>query len=120
MVTTSNAIQVPYIDFETYTTSNGQLATRRVTRYETLVGYHNEKTPFFDDKHFQILKTNFKPEFNFTTNLKTKSDKTKIKNFIMFENKEFSKKMRITNDKNEISAELLEFFTIKSQEDYLK
>ncbi|WP_391517137.1 hypothetical protein [Mycoplasmoides gallisepticum] len=119
MVTTSNAIQVPYIDFETYTTSNGQLATRRVTRYETLVGYHNEKTPFFDDKHFQILKTNFKPEFNFTTNLKTKSDKTKIKNFIMFENKEFSKKMRITNDKNEISAELLEFFTIKSQEDYL-
>lgn len=47
MVTTSNAIQVPYIDFETYTTSNGQLATRRVTRYETLVGYHNEKSTVF-------------------------------------------------------------------------
>ncbi|WP_027121919.1 hypothetical protein [[Mycoplasma] imitans] len=120
MVTTSNAMSFPYTAVETYTTSNGRTATRTVTRYETLVAYHHERTPFFDDKHFQILKTNFKPELNFMTNVKSKNDKSKVKKFIMFENKEFSKTMRITNDNNEISADLLEFFTIKSQEDYLK
>ncbi|QMT98256.1 hypothetical protein H3143_01975 [Mycoplasma tullyi] len=119
-IVTSNAVRFPYRDIETYTTSDGAIRTRTVTKYETLVAYHEEPTPFLEDRHFQILKTNFKPGFSFTTNVKTKTDKTKIKNFINFENKEFSKKLRITNDDNQINTELLEFFTIKAQEDYLK
>ncbi|MDC4163401.1 hypothetical protein LNO75_02270 [Mycoplasma sp. T363T] len=119
-VTTSHQMSFPYTDISVSVNSDGSVSKRSITRYETLVAYHYEHTPYIRSTRHQILKTNFKPGFNFQTNLLDKKAGKKNKNRINFENEDFSKLMNITNQNNQINAELLEFFTIKAQEDYVK
>ncbi|MDC4183391.1 hypothetical protein [Mycoplasma bradburyae] len=119
-VTTSHQMSFPYTDVSVSINSDGSVSRRTITRYETLVAYHYENTPFIRATRHQILKTNFKPGFSFETNLLDKKAAKKNKNRINFENEEFSKLMNITNKNNKINTELLEFFTIKAQEDYVK
>ena len=109
-ITTSASLSFPYTE-TVVVYVNGQNETKKETRYETLTGFHNEKTPFIDEENDLIILTNFRPDIKFWTN----SNK-----YISFENKEFSKQLKVSNHENKINEELLQFFTIKAQEDYLK
>ena len=114
-VVTSKTESFPYRATETYTTSNGSIGFRVVTRYEHLTAYHTENTPFVDENNFLILKTNFIKDLNFTTFSPNKK-------YVEFENKEFTKKFKVSflDHENKTNSEILQYFTIKAQEDYLK
>ncbi|MBW0596675.1 hypothetical protein [Mycoplasmopsis anatis] len=104
IVTTSNSESFPYTKVV-----NGKI----VTSFETLTAYHRENTPFIDNKDYMILKTNFSPQLSF--------DNSGIINNYKFENKEFNKIIQPNLKSNEKESEvnLLQFFTIKAQEDYV-
>lgn len=114
-VVTSKTESFPYRATETYTTSNGSIGFRVVTKYEHLTAYHTENTPFVDENNFLILKTNFIKDLNFTTFSPNKK-------YVEFENKEFTKKFKVSflDHENKTNSEILQYFTIKAQEDYLK
>ncbi len=114
-VVTSKTESFPYRATETYTTSNGSIGFRVVTRYEHLTAYHTENTPFVDENNFLILKTNFIKDLNFITFSPNKK-------YVEFENKEFTKKFKVSflDHENKTNSEILQYFTIKAQEDYLK
>ncbi|MDE5841871.1 MAG: hypothetical protein K2H11_02710 [Malacoplasma sp.] len=121
-VITSASASFPYRTTEFYTDSNGKTRTRTVTKYETLTGYHTEKTPFIENDNIFLFYTNFEPELSFDALINGKNKKSK--DFI-FENPDFEKayKIQVWGDlKNDLGLgqKLNQFFTIKAQEDYLK
>lgn len=109
-ITTSNSMSFPYTEIESYVDYNGKHETRTVTKYETLTATHVEPTPFVIKKNNIYTITNFENSLDFTIN---------NKKYLDFENNDFSKKYKINNNANSINKELLQFFTIKAQEDYL-
>lgn len=113
-VVTSKTESFPYSATETYTKSDGSVGFRVVTKYEQLTAYHNENTPFLDENNFLILKTNFINDLNFSTFGENKK-------YIEFENKDFSKKYKVSflDKENKTNSEILQYFTIKAQEDYV-
>ncbi|AJQ45582.1 hypothetical protein JM47_03445 [Ureaplasma diversum] len=83
----------------------------------TLVATHDEPTPRIDVRNWYVQKTNFKPEFSFTTHAQTikKRDKS------LFSNHEFSMRYGIGGGKHSLDIEqsLYEYFTPLAQEQYL-
>lgn len=104
IITTSNSESFPY-----KARVNGKI----VTKYERLTAYHNEDTPFIDNNDYILLKTNFSKELEF--------DNIGADFNYKFENKDFNKFIQITPRSNSKNSEvdLLQFFTIKTQEDYV-
>lgn len=109
-VITSNSMTFPYVDYENCMDENGNMTTKEVTKYETLVAKHVEPTPFIKPKNKLYTLTNFCPSLDFSIN---------NKKYLDFENNDFSKKFKINNIDKKINSNLLQFFTIKAQEDYL-
>ncbi|WP_027124022.1 hypothetical protein [Mycoplasmoides pirum] len=107
-VATSNSMSFPYTTIE-YDSEN---RPHTVIRYETLTAIHNEPTPFLDETNLLIYKTNFLPDFSFNVT-KGKSNKS-----VMLENSTFLKYFNIEIDPNQ-QLYLNQFFTIKSQEDFV-
>lgn len=103
-VTTSNSETYSYTD-TVY--EDGQYRT--VVRTEVLTAYHHEPTPFIEDYENLMYLTHFNPDLNFNIN---------NKKYLKFENNDFSKAYKINNTEKSLTAPMLEFFTIKSQEDY--
>lgn len=104
IITTSNSESFPY---------SARVNGKIVTKYETLTAYHRENTPFINNKDYILLKTNFSKELEFD-NIGSSSN-------YKFENKDFNKFIQITSrsDSKESEVDLLQFFTIKTQEDYV-
>ncbi|WP_215737286.1 hypothetical protein [Mesomycoplasma hyorhinis] len=136
LITTSKSESYPYT-VVVRRKVNGQWVKEIETRYETLTAIHNENTPFLTSTSVLLSKTNFHPNISFHLKLNEKGSSNKK---IKFENSEFQKKIRldfhdenirkISSDydeneekssnysyENEMSASILEFFTIKTQED---
>lgn len=109
----SRSVSFPYIDYETVYNSNGTTSTRMVTRYETLTATHREPTPFVDKKNLLIYKTNFLKELSISNNNR-EYDKN-----ILLENNDFINTVKILDYSNQ-SQKLSQFFTIKTQEDFVK
>lgn len=109
-IITSETRSYPYTAYETYVDSEGRTRTRAVTRYETLTATHSELTPFVIKKNNLWVLTNFKPDLEFST---------LNKKYLDFENNKFAKTYKIATNRNNIDADILHFFTIKAQEDYL-
>ncbi|QZX48871.1 hypothetical protein [Mycoplasma sp. E35C] len=108
-IITFNTMTFPYQAVETYYDGDG-LRTRTVTRYETLKATHIENTPFVDFEQSLLLLTNFKNNLDIVTDQKK---------HLKFENSEFSKLYKINTNNDMIDADVMEFFTIKAQEDYV-
>lgn len=111
-VITSNSRTYSYTTYESYVDSNGYSKTRQVTEFETLTAYHTENTPFIRNFNSLYYLTNFEKNLIFETNKK--------KHYLIFENKDFSKKYKVSNNADKIDVSTLNFFSIKAQEDYLK
>ena len=111
-VSTSNTVLFPYTRYETFTDSNGRVSRELVTDYEALTAYHSEPTPFIDHYSELIYKTNFLPELHVTSNNKFYDKK------ILLENKEFIHQYKINDISNNI-VKTKEFFTIKTQENFV-
>ena len=111
-IKTSNTVSFPYLTtisvFE-----DGKYVTKTVTEYETLTAIHVEPTPFIEKKNILVCETNFLKELTIVNNFSGYN-----KN-IMLENKEFINTVRVGYNIEE-EQKLLEFFTIKSQEDFVK
>ncbi|QJB71006.1 hypothetical protein [Mycoplasma sp. 1654_15] len=114
---------------------NGTWETYTETRYETLTATHYEETPFLTPRYLLMSKTNFHPEISFDLNM---AEFPKKRKKLVFENSEFQKKIdiRFHNEElrpircinsdvcldydyyeDQMSAPILEFLTIKTQED---
>ncbi|MDE7075068.1 MAG: hypothetical protein K2O21_00340, partial [Malacoplasma sp.] len=120
-VVTSASRSFPYRTTEFYTDSKGRTRSRTVTRYETLTGYHSEKTPFIENDNLFLFYTNFEPELSFDAIIDGKNKKNKDFNF---ENTDFARAYNIQvwgDVKNDLGLgqKVNQFFTIKAQEDYL-
>lgn len=105
-VTTSKSNSYTYSDC---VYQNGEYKT--VIRSETLTAYHHEPTPFIDDYENLLFLTHFGKELNFTINNKP---------YLKFENDQFAKIFKINNINDSIDTNMLSFFTIKAQEDYVE
>ncbi|MEJ3571921.1 hypothetical protein [Ureaplasma urealyticum] len=83
---------------------------------ETLVAHHKEPTPFVDLRSNFIHKTNYAPEFNFSTYSQSVNSRSKS----IFANLEFSKYygLGISTQNLQFDTKMLEFFTPFSQENY--
>ena len=104
-VVTSNTMSFPYQKYDRY-------SDEYYTEYENLTAYHSEPTPFIDHYCELIYKTNFLPELHLTSNNESYDKK------ILLENKEFIRYYRI-NDISNNAVQTKEFFTIKTQEDFV-
>lgn len=82
------------------------------TSYEVLTAHHTEMTPFIRSYNSLYYLTNFDSKLNFSSNNK--------RHYLKFENKKFSHVYKINNNDNKMNSSILNFFTIKAQEDYLK
>lgn len=109
-VVTSETRSYPYLATVSYVDDKGNMRTKTVTRYETLTAYHHEPTPFVIDLHKLYILTNFKPDLFFSTNNKP---------YLDFENNDFSKTFKIQTNRQTVDTDILQFFTIKAQEDFL-
>lgn len=83
---------------------------------ETIVAHHKEPTPFVDLHSNFVHKTNYSPNFNFSTYAQTVNSRSKT----IFSNLEFSKYygLGIATQNLEFDTKMLEFFTPFSQENY--
>ncbi|WP_027119963.1 hypothetical protein [[Mycoplasma] testudinis] len=119
-VTTQTSATFPYWTTETVMV-NGRMQTRRVLRYETLVGYHQEMTPFIDYENRLFFITNFGPGLSFKVDTDQKRDKSSIN----FENPDFEKHFNAHTWGTKISEveqkqRVKEVFSINSQEEFMK
>lgn len=92
-----------------YTEYDGQ---KYVTKSVHLTAYHYEDTPFIEKKYIIALLSNF------LANKLILSSSTKNQQKIKLENSAFNKNFKFSWTGNEIS--LRQFFTIKTQENFLK
>ena len=106
IVTTQKSCQYTYP--VQYTRSDG--STYVGTATETLTAYHSENTPFLDYENNIIFLTNFDKELSFSFG---------NKKYLKLENNQFNKIYKLNNNSNNINTSLLQFFTIKSQEDFV-
>lgn len=106
-ITTSNTMSFPYT-----VTVHDRDGFHTETRWESLTAYHTESTPFVDERNLLIYKTNYLKELSVTNN-NNSYDKN-----ILLENKDFVNRVKI-NDLTNNPQKLSEFFTIKTQEDFV-
>lgn len=124
-VVTSQSESFPYTEVVRDVDSDGHVHYHNVTRWETLIAYHTEDTPFIRKTHHVVLETNFLPELTFNyykdevIKKKKKILKKNKKTFVELENNEFNKISKFDWDEQHEHL-ISQFATIKFQEDFVE